>query len=235
VIFVVTDKIDQSHAAVRTQAYPYDVSHLQGGEGEVQKDLVVEARSLEGMLLGFIVLNNDYIVDVAVAPAAQGMGVGGRLIREAAKARLTRLSAEEELTEAEEEGEAGKNNTKPMIRLHVRYYNLPARALYLRLGFKETARCFPAWYDWHGGVSMEASLEEIVNPRPKARVAVSAELAAAFPSVSTGAKAKLSLSREPGQIVARTSKVQKLRRGAPASGDARSVSIVRATAGRSRP
>merc|ERR1711977_201577 len=52
---------------------------------------------------------------------------------------------------------------KPLIKLHVRHYNLQARALYLKLGFKETERCFPAWYDWHGGVSMEISIEKLLN------------------------------------------------------------------------
>merc|ERR1711904_586756 len=51
----------------------------------------------------------------------------------------------------------------PRIKLHVRLYNLQARALYLKLGFKETERCFPGWYDWHGGVSMEISIDRLLN------------------------------------------------------------------------
>merc|ERR1711904_739704 len=106
--------------------------------------------------------SNNYIVDLAVAPAAQGMGLGASLIREAAKECLERLNMEKLCQEACNEMET--HEEKPLIKLHVRQYNLQARALYLKLGFKETERCFPAWYDWHGGVSMEISIQKLLNP-----------------------------------------------------------------------
>eukprot|EP00931_Biecheleriopsis_adriatica_P086377 TRINITY_DN61060_c0_g1_i1.p1 TRINITY_DN61060_c0_g1~~TRINITY_DN61060_c0_g1_i1.p1 ORF type:complete len:767 (+),score=93.71 TRINITY_DN61060_c0_g1_i1:40-2340(+) len=164
--FTVTNKIDSSHKCVRDQAYPYDVSHLQGGEGEIEKDLVVDARSDEGNLLGFTVVNfgsgKYYIADVAVAPAAQGRGLGASLIREAARASLhhhqQQCAAHTDSDEASTTPAA-----PPLMHLHVRLYNLTARALYLKLGFRETARCFPGWYDWHGGVAMETELQNLIG------------------------------------------------------------------------
>lgn len=170
-VFVVTNQVGKEHHHVRSQAYPYDVRHLGGADGDVQQDLVIEARRQEdhegaGQLLGFInIRGNNYIVDLAVAPAAQGMGLGASLIREAAKECLERLNMEKLGQEACNEMQT--HEEKPLIKLHVRHYNLQARALYLKLGFKETERCFPAWYDWHGGVSMEISIEKLLNlPAP---------------------------------------------------------------------
>eukprot|EP00746_Dinoflagellata_sp_MGD_P166091 gnl/MRDRNA2_/MRDRNA2_95771_c0_seq1.p1 gnl/MRDRNA2_/MRDRNA2_95771_c0~~gnl/MRDRNA2_/MRDRNA2_95771_c0_seq1.p1 ORF type:complete len:740 (+),score=152.33 gnl/MRDRNA2_/MRDRNA2_95771_c0_seq1:113-2332(+) len=166
VIFVIANKVGREHHQVRSQAYPYDVRHLGGADGDVEQDLVVEARCKEehgGDLLGFVnVRSNNYITDLAVAPAAQGMGLAASLIRAAAQECLVRLDLEKASQEPDEE--AQKSETQPVIKLHVRQYNLQARALYLKLGFKETERCFPGWYDWHGGVSMEISIEKLLNP-----------------------------------------------------------------------
>jgi len=167
VVFVVTNKVGKEHHQVRSHAYPYDVRHLGGADGDMEVELVVEARRKEtnegrGELLGFVVMRgNNYIMDLAVAPTAQGMGLGARLIREAAKECLARLDFEKTAKEADEEQDSREE--KPLIKLHVRLYNLPARAMYLKLGFKETQRCFPGWYDWHGGISMEVSIEKLLN------------------------------------------------------------------------
>jgi len=167
VVFVVTNKVGKEHHLVRSQAYPYDVRHLGGADGDVEQDMVVEARCKGdnqgcGELLGFINMRRDnYIIDLAVAPAAQGMGLGARLIREAARQCLARLDLENDDKEPDKNSEARQES--PRIKLHVRLYNLQARALYLKLGFKETERCFPGWYDWHGGVSMEISIDKLLN------------------------------------------------------------------------
>jgi ribosomal protein S18 acetylase RimI-like enzyme len=169
VVFVIADRVGKEHHHVRSQAYPYDVRHLGGADGDVEQDLVVEARRKEdhgeGELLGFINVRSDnYIIDIAVAPSAQGMGLGASLIREAAKECLARSASQANAEGASEEINEHAEKTQPLIKLHVRLYNLQARTLYLKLGFKETQRCFPAWYDWHGGVSMEVSIEKLLDP-----------------------------------------------------------------------
>merc|ERR550514_2330090 len=53
------------------------------------------------------------------------------------------------------------------VALDVRWYNLTARKLYLRPGFRETERKYQSWYDWHGGVAMKAPLAALASGAPR--------------------------------------------------------------------
>ena len=61
---------------------------------------------------------------------------------------------------------------KITVKLDVRWYNVTGRKLYLTLGFKETERTYPSFYDFHGGVSMEAALLELASDQKRDRVPV---------------------------------------------------------------
>ena len=44
--------------------------------------------------------------------------------------------------------------------------NLPAIALYTKLGFKKAQKSYPPFYDWHGGYSMTASAVDVAKKMP---------------------------------------------------------------------
>merc|ERR1719271_2007643 len=86
------DCLGPEHEALSKRAYPYDSAASASGE----KDLAVEVRDGSGTLLGFVWCNckNDadgQLVDVYIAnAAAQGGGLGGKLLKHAGKVALAR-------------------------------------------------------------------------------------------------------------------------------------------------
>ena len=52
------------------------------------------------------------------------------------------------------------------LSLDVRACNLPAIALYTKLGFKKAQKSYPPFYDWHGGYSMTASAVDVAKKMP---------------------------------------------------------------------
>ena len=66
-------------------AYPYDVT---GNFGNCARARVLEARSSAGCLLGYLLLSDNYIVDVCADPCFFGSGAGTALIGAAAASLL---------------------------------------------------------------------------------------------------------------------------------------------------
>lgn len=118
-------------------------------------------------------------------------GVGAALMRRAAELRLARLvaakpkgdvrRAEPRGTAVEARGEEVENGkgvhveegahrgAQERITMRARWCDLNTRQVCLRLGYVEVRRVYPARYDWHGGVEMEASLEQVAVGRSMGR------------------------------------------------------------------
>jgi ribosomal protein S18 acetylase RimI-like enzyme len=128
---------NQTHTAIRKAAYPYRPA-CSAGPGEE----VLEA-TCDGTVIGYLACHGDYFDDLSLLPGYHGSGVAKALICAAAK-----------------------QNRSGRISLDVRACNLPAIALYTKLGFKKSKKNYPPFYDWHGGYSMSAEAVEIAKKMP---------------------------------------------------------------------
>jgi ribosomal protein S18 acetylase RimI-like enzyme len=129
---------DERHAAIRRAAYPY-----QPACSSKHGDPVFEA-TCDGEVVGYVAYRGDYFDDVSLAPGCQGCGVAKALICTAAR----------------------HGNRSGFLSLDVRACNLPAIALYTKLGFKKSEKHYPPFYDWHGGYSMNAAAAEVAKQMP---------------------------------------------------------------------
>jgi ribosomal protein S18 acetylase RimI-like enzyme len=126
------------HAEIRKEAYPYRPA-CRSKHG----DPVFEA-TCDGEVVGYLACKGDYFDDLSLAPGCHGCGLAKALICTAA-----RLS-----------------NRSGFLSLDVRALNLPAIALYTKLGFKKAQKSYPPFYDWHGGYSMTASAVDVAKKMP---------------------------------------------------------------------
>ena len=128
---------DDRHAAIRKQAYPYrPACSAKNG------DPVLEV-TCDGKVVGYLACHGDYFDDLSLLPAFHGCGIAKALICTAAK-----LSKSGNLS------------------LDVRACNLPAIALYTKLGFDKSTNEYQPFYDWHGGYSMNAQAAEVAKQMP---------------------------------------------------------------------
>jgi ribosomal protein S18 acetylase RimI-like enzyme len=128
---------DDRHAAIRKQAYPYrPACSAKNG------DPVLEV-TCDGKVVGYLACHGDYFDDLSLLPAFHGCGIAKALICTAAK-----LSKSGNLS------------------LDVRACNLPAIALYTKLGFDKSKNKYQPFYDWHGGYSMNAQAAEVAKQMP---------------------------------------------------------------------
>jgi ribosomal protein S18 acetylase RimI-like enzyme len=148
---VTAGAFDARHAAIRARAYPYTPA-CSARAGDATIDCL---ESASGELLGYLAMEGGtYVDDLAVLPRVHGAGVAKALVCGAARQCLAR-------------GERA-------LSLDVRACNLPAFALYRGLGFAVGSKYYPAFYDWHGGYSCEATDLEQLAARMPAGVVVGA-------------------------------------------------------------
>eukprot|EP00933_Yihiella_yeosuensis_P071249 TRINITY_DN79457_c0_g1_i1.p1 TRINITY_DN79457_c0_g1~~TRINITY_DN79457_c0_g1_i1.p1 ORF type:complete len:286 (+),score=47.67 TRINITY_DN79457_c0_g1_i1:41-898(+) len=142
--FTLQDGIfDDRHLQIRKVAYPYRPACASR-----TGDKTLDCKSSDGTLVGYICMGGrGYADDLSVLPYCQGRGIAKALICGAAK-RLAKQKVKK-------------------FELHVRAANCSAMGLYSSLGFAKSEKCYPGWYDWHGGYEMEAESVEVAARMPK--------------------------------------------------------------------
>jgi ribosomal protein S18 acetylase RimI-like enzyme len=138
---------DQRHAAIRKVAYPYKPACCTSHGNDVIECVCGDT------VVGYLAMNGDYADDLSLDPTFHGRGIAKALI----------CAAAQQIAERSNRPGASK---KGMFSLDVRACNLPAISLYKSIGFVQSEKHYPPFYDWHGGYSMKADAAKVAAKMP---------------------------------------------------------------------